>query len=217
MVLLFLLELSSILFQSITLTNRISINILAGIILINLLVSFLLISCFNVALITFCSGCFIVVYLFELIGCLIQLFIFNLLSIEYCLLLFILYSLITNHNQQYISFFNFNYTNIIGFAILLVYTNQLITGILLSIYYNPFFIIAFDSIYSILININFGFIIRLNHVIGSSFFILLLLIHYIRSIYLKSKTINVNGLFYVISYSLFTFALIEAFIGYLLV
>ncbi len=79
----FMLEPFSIISQSLTLSNRLSINILAG---------SLLISSLSVAVIIFSNYSFInsiliilllIIYSFEILNSLVQLFIFNLLSIEY--------------------------------------------------------------------------------------------------------------------------------------
>ncbi len=75
---------------------------------------------------------------------------------------------------------------------------QLSSGILFSIYYNDFFTIAFDSIRYIRMNINNGWFIRILHVIGASLFILLVLLHHIRSIWLKSQIIHIHFITFII-------------------
>ena len=74
-----LLELFSIFFQSITLTNRISINILCGSLLLSLLSLFVFFNYFLFCIIFMIFG-------FELFNSMIQLFIFSMLSYEYILL-----------------------------------------------------------------------------------------------------------------------------------
>lgn len=82
---LFLLEAFSNLFQSLTLANRLSINLMAGslltFLLANSLNAFALSSCFCIALLvlTLLS----LVFAFELFNCIIQLFIFMLLSLNF--------------------------------------------------------------------------------------------------------------------------------------
>ena len=93
------------------------------------------------------------------------------------------------------------------------------SGILSSIYYNDFFTIAFDSIYYVIVNINTGWFIRFIHVIGASLFILMLLLHLIRSIWIKPKLVNTNCITFILimsGYLLFIFSMIEGFLGYLL-
>ena len=83
LLILFILESFSIIFQSLTLSNRLSINILAGSLLISLLslavIIFSLYWIFNSILI----GLLLIIYSFEVINSFVQLFIINLLSIEY--------------------------------------------------------------------------------------------------------------------------------------
>jgi len=49
-----------------------------------------------------------------------------------------------------------NYSNVIGFLLFLVFILQFISGILLSSYYSPFSLMAFDSVYYIMIDVNVG-------------------------------------------------------------
>ena len=89
----------------------------------------------------------------------------------------------------------------------------------MSVYYSDFFTIAYDSIIHIIISINGGWFIRLWHVIGASFFILLLTLHFIRNSWIKVRSINTRFTCHVIvlsGYLLFIVCLIEGFIGYLL-
>jgi len=88
LIILFILESFSIIFQSLTLSNRLSINISAG---------SLLISSLSIAVIVFSIYLFINLYLiilllfiysFEILNSFVQLLIFNLLSIEYLLFAF---------------------------------------------------------------------------------------------------------------------------------
>ena len=117
------------------------------------------------------------------------------------------------------SFLTFSYINILGFLLFIVFLWQLSSGILSSIYYNDFFTIASDPIINVIININNGWFIRILHVIGSSLFILLLLLHLIRAIWIKLKTIYIKfySLIIIITgYLLFILSMIEGFLGYLL-
>ena len=93
-------------------------------------------------------------------------------------------------------------------------TAKLSSGILSSIYYNDFFTIASDSIIYIIININNGWFIRILHVIGASLFILLILLHLIRAIWIKLKVITIKNLSFIIiitGYLLFILSMIEGF------
>ena len=79
----FLLECFSIIFQSITLSNRLSINILAGSLLIPLLSVTVIIFSNYLLLVYLISSLYFTIYSFEMINSLVQLFIFTLLCIEY--------------------------------------------------------------------------------------------------------------------------------------
>jgi len=119
----------------------------------------------------------------------------------------------------YISFLTFSYINILGFLSFIIFLSQISSGILSSIYYNDFFTIAFDSIIYLLININSGWFIRILHVIGASLFILLLMLHLIRSIWIKLKLLYTQCITFTIhitGYLLFILSMIEGFLGYLL-
>ncbi len=54
--------------------------------------------------------------------------------------------LLNNHFTFYISYLGMNYSNVIGFLLFLVFILQFISGLLLSCYYSPFSIMAFDSV-----------------------------------------------------------------------
>ena len=123
------------------------------------------------------------------------------------------------HYSLYISFLTFSYINVLGFLLFIVFLLQLSSGILLSIYYNDYFTIAPDSIIYIIINVNNGWFIRILHVIGASLFILLILLHFIRAIWIKLKIIHIKFitvLLIITGYLLFILSMIEGLLGYLL-
>ena len=78
-----MLESFSITFQSLTLSNRLSINLLAGSLLIPSLSVAIIVFIVNLFLSLFLLVVYLLVYSFEVFNSFIQLFIFNLLSIEY--------------------------------------------------------------------------------------------------------------------------------------
>ena len=115
------------------------------------------------------------------------------------------------------AFLTFSYINILGFLSFIVSLSQLSSGILLSIYHNDFFIIASDPIIYMIININNGWFIRILHVIGAPLFILLILLHLIRAIWIKSKSIYIKlitALINISGYLLFILTMIEGFLGH---
>ena len=98
--------------------------------------------------------------------------------------------LLNNHFTFYISYLGMNYSNVIGFLLFLVFILQFISGLLLSCYYSPFSIMAFDSVYYIMIDVNVGWLIRWLHCLGASLFMLFILIHWIRGAWIRLKVID---------------------------
>jgi ubiquinol-cytochrome c reductase cytochrome b subunit len=75
----------------------------------------------------------------------------------------------------YASYLGFNYVNTIGFLLMCLYMIQLLSGLELSLYYNySLSYYAFDSIQFIMKDVNIGYLIRIFHIIGSSFYMLFL-------------------------------------------
>ena len=83
LIILLLLESFSIISQSLTLSNRLSINILAGSLLISLLSVAVIIFSIYLVISSLLIVMLLIIYSFEILNSLVQLFIFNLLSIEY--------------------------------------------------------------------------------------------------------------------------------------
>jgi len=83
LIILFMLESFSIIFQSLTISNRLSINILAGSLLISLLSAAVIIFSRNIIINYLLIILLLIIYSFEILNSFVQLFIFNLLSIEY--------------------------------------------------------------------------------------------------------------------------------------
>lgn len=129
---------------------------------------------------------------------------------------YILTLLSNNHVTFYSSYLGMNYSNVIGYLLILVFVLQFITGILLSGYYSPLYTIAFDSVLYIMIDVKFGWLIRWYHVIGASLFMFFLLIHWIRGIWLRLKVIDTLSYLWYSGWLLLALSLIEGFLGYIL-
>ena len=80
------MESFSSLFQSITLANRLVINLFAGSLLIALLSITIHYSIYYLIILLIISVLLFIVFLFEILNSCIQLFIFSLLTIEYLVL-----------------------------------------------------------------------------------------------------------------------------------
>jgi ubiquinol-cytochrome c reductase cytochrome b subunit len=121
---------------------------------------------------------------------------------------------------MYLSNLGFNYNNIFGFILLMIFIFQFITGLLLTFYYSSNYFLSFYSIFYISFNVNFGWLIRLIHVIGSFLFIFIIYFHFIRSFW---YIISFNYLYYSFYYIYLSgililfLSLIISFLGYCLV
>ena len=94
----------------------------------------------------------------------------------------------SNHFTFYLGYLGMNYSNVIGFIIFIVFLLQFFSGLLLSCYYSPFN--AFSSVYYIMIDVNVGWFIRFIHVLGASLFMVLVIVHWIRGIWIRLKMIE---------------------------
>jgi len=97
-----------------------------------------------------------------------------------------MFLLLNSQVTFYASYLGFNYVNTIGFLLMCLYMIQLLSGLQLSLYYNySLSYYAFDSIQFIMKDVNIGYIIRIFHIIGSSFYMLFLWLHLLRGLFIK--------------------------------
>ena len=110
-----------------------------------------------------------------------------------------------------------NRSPLIGSLLFINLIIQLLSGLLLSCYYNDYYLIAFNSVSHIIHDIESGggWLIRVIHIIGSSLFMLFLLLHYIRGYY-RIVCINSGSpiISYYIGYIILLLSLATSFIGY---
>jgi len=111
-----------------------------------------------------------------------------------------MFTLFNTHVTFYTSYLGFNYVNTIGFILISLYIVQLISGLQLSLYYNySLSYYAFDSIQFIMKDVNVGNMVRIFHIIGSSFYMLFLWLHLLRGLFIKLffysfvSSVNVNS------------------------
>lgn len=102
-----------------------------------------------------------------------------------------------------------NFGSLLGLCLIL----QIITGLFLSIHYTPNISIAFDRIIHIIQDVNYGWLIRLIHINGASFFFICIYLHIGRNIYYNSFTLNKT---WNIGIVIFLSTIRTAFIGYVL-
>jgi ubiquinol-cytochrome c reductase cytochrome b subunit len=104
----------------------------------------------------------------------------------------------------------YNYGSILGLCLII----QIVTGILLAMFYVPNIDLAFNSIEYIMREVPYGWLIRYIHANGASFFFFVVYLHIARALlygsYLKKMTWNIGII-------LFLLMIITAFIGYTLV
>lgn len=92
---------------------------------------------------------------------------------------------------------------------------QIITGIVLVIFYTPQTDLAFNSIESIIRNVNNGWLIRYIHSNIASFFFIFVYIHILRGLYYNSYFSPRRSLWYT-GLIIFMLIIITAFMGYVL-
>jgi hypothetical protein len=98
----------------------------------------------------------------------------------------LMFVLLNSQVTFYASYLGFNYVNTIGFLLMCLYIIQLLSGLQLSLYYNySLSYYAFDSIQFIMKDVNIGNMIRIFHIIGSSFYMLFLWLHLLRGLFIK--------------------------------
>lgn len=110
---------------------------------------------------------------------------------------------------------NINFWYSMGSIILVIFIMQVITGILLLVYYIPDADKAFTSVTAIMNSVPFGWLIRTCHAVGSSMMVLFLLLHLLSVLFMGSYK-SPRELNWLSGFVLFT--LVQAFCltGYLL-
>lgn len=105
--------------------------------------------------------------------------------------------------------FIWNFGSILGIFLLV----QLISGFILSLHYCPNIEYAFNRIIYIIKNVNSGWLTRLIHINGASFFFLLIYIHIRRNLYYHSYKIIHT---WIIGVTILFISIATAFLGYVL-
>nr|YP_010586288.1 cytochrome b [Hydroptila angulata]UZZ44050.1 cytochrome b [Hydroptila angulata] len=117
-------------------------------------------------------------------------------------------SLIKLPSPSNINFF-WNFGSLLGLCLII----QIITGIFLSLHYTPHIEIAFHSINHIMRDINYGWLMRMTHMNGASFFFICIYTHIMRNIYYDSFILKSTWFVGVIILFLL---MMTAFLGYIL-
>lgn len=119
------------------------------------------------------------------------------------------------HLSEYYAPKNFNFWYYFGSLALLILANQIITGIWLTMNYNPSAEGAFDSVEFIMRDVNYGWLLRYLHSTGASFFFIVVYLHMFRGMLYGSYR-KPRELVWIIGMLIFMCLMAEAFFGYLL-
>ncbi len=119
------------------------------------------------------------------------------------------------HLSQYPMPKNFNVWYIFGSLAVLVLVNQLLTGIWLTMSYNPSAEGAFASIEYIMRDVEYGWLLRYMHSTGASAFFIVIYLHMFRALIYSSYQ-KPRELLWLIGMVIFLLLMAEAFMGYLL-
>lgn len=119
------------------------------------------------------------------------------------------------HVSEYYAPKNFNFWYFFGSLALLVLVNQILTGIFLTMNYNPSAAGAFASVEYIMRDVNWGWLIRYMHSTGASAFFIVIYLHMFRGVMYGSYK-QPRELIWIFGMLIYLTLMAEAFMGYLL-
>lgn len=119
------------------------------------------------------------------------------------------------HIGQYYAPKNFNFWYFFGSLALLVLVNQIVTGIWLTMSYEPSAEGAFASVEYIMRDVEFGWLIRYMHSTGASAFFVVIYLHMLRGLLYGSYQ-KPRELIWLFGMAIYLALMAEAFMGYLL-
>ena len=119
------------------------------------------------------------------------------------------------HIGQYQAPKNLNFWYFFGSLALVVLINQIVTGIWLTMSYEPSAEGAFASVEYIMRDVEYGWLIRYLHTTGASAFFVVVYLHMMRGILYGSYQ-KPRELVWIIGMGMFVLLMAEAFLGYLL-
>jgi ubiquinol-cytochrome c reductase cytochrome b subunit len=120
-----------------------------------------------------------------------------------------------NHLSKYYAPKNFNVWYFFGSLSLLVLVNQLVTGIWLTMSYNPTSEGAFASVEYIMRDVDYGWLLRYLHSTGASAFFVVVYLHMFRGLMYGSYR-KPRELVWIFGMTIYLALMAEAFMGYLL-
>ncbi|MBU6469172.1 MAG: cytochrome b N-terminal domain-containing protein [Gammaproteobacteria bacterium] len=116
---------------------------------------------------------------------------------------------------QYYAPKNFNFWYFFGSIALLILVNQIVTGIFLTMNYQPSAAGAFASVQYIMRDVEWGWLIRYMHVVGASLFFVVVYLHMFRGLMYGSYK-KPRELLWMFGMLIYVALMAEAFMGYLL-
>jgi ubiquinol-cytochrome c reductase cytochrome b subunit len=119
------------------------------------------------------------------------------------------------HLSKYYAPKNFNFWYFFGSLALLVLVNQILTGIWLTMSYNPSAEGAFRSMEYIMRDVEYGWLIRYMHTTGASAFFVVVYLHMLRGMMYGSYQ-KPRELIWIFGMTIYLALMAEAFMGYLL-
>ena len=119
------------------------------------------------------------------------------------------------HLSKYYAPKNFNFWYFFGSLALLALVNQILTGVWLTMSFNPSAEGAFDSVEYIMRDVEWGWLIRYMHTTGASAFFLVVYLHMFRGLLYGSYKAP-RELVWVFGMTIYLVLMAEAFMGYLL-
>ncbi|WP_051559813.1 cytochrome b [Marinobacterium jannaschii] len=120
-----------------------------------------------------------------------------------------------DHLSKYYAPKNFNFWYFFGSLALLVLVNQILTGIWLTMAYNPSAEGAFASIEYIMRDVEYGWLLRYMHTTGASAFFVVVYLHMFRGMMYGSYR-KPRELVWIFGMTIYLALMAEAFMGYLL-
>jgi ubiquinol-cytochrome c reductase cytochrome b subunit len=119
------------------------------------------------------------------------------------------------HMTEYYAPKNFNFMYYFGSLAIFVLVNQIVTGIFLTMFYNPSAAGAFDSVQYIMRDVDWGWLIRYMHTTGASMFFVVVYLHMFRGLMYGSYK-KPRELVWLLGMLIFLVLMAEAFMGYVL-
>jgi len=122
---------------------------------------------------------------------------------------------VERHLTKYYAPKNFNFLYAFGVLAMLVLVNQLVTGIWLTMKYNPSAEGAFASVEYIMRDVEYGWLLRYLHSTGASAFFVVIYLHMFRALLYGSYQ-KPRELVWIFGMTIYLVLMAEAFMGYML-